>query len=138
MVGHGRSFPSHVERSSKQLPDGQGQAAGRKRKRIRGGGDPQKQPPPPPTGKGKEQGKGRGNGRGNLGDHPKKSPAGRFFTDRQGKQLCFKCCRASGGCTTAQCPNNRSHLCEICLQPRRTIDHRGGDGGQHDGGQRHA
>ena len=40
MVGHGRAFPSHVERLPEQLTDGSGQDPKKNRKRQRGGGEP--------------------------------------------------------------------------------------------------
>jgi hypothetical protein len=138
MVGHGRAFPSHVERLPEQPATAAAQTANRKCKRPRGGGEPQRQQQSSSSGKGKDHGKGRGKGRGAGGDNPKRTSAGRYTTDRQGKQLCFQWCRTPGGCTTGQCPNGRSHLCEICLQPHRTIDHKGGEGGTQEGGQRHS
>ena len=41
MVGHGRNFPSHVERMPELRQDGRDQGAGRKRKRNGGGGPPE-------------------------------------------------------------------------------------------------
>jgi hypothetical protein len=132
MVGHGRSFPSHVERLP-ELPD---EREKRKRKRPQGGGHQPKHPAPS-AGKGRGKGKGGGKGGGDSGNHPRKSRSGRYFTDRQGKELCFHWGRNAGGCVAGPCPNGRTHACEICLQPHRTIDHKGGDGGSQGGGKRH-
>ena len=50
--------------------------------------------------------------------HPRKS--GKFFmTDEDGTQICFN--RHKGTCTEP-CPNNRAHLCQLCLKPHKTKD----------------
>ena len=130
-LGHGRSHPTFVSQQPAAMtqPGGGGGGGGRGNKRKR---DKHKAPvvqaPPPaaPPGGGKALGKGKG-GKGRNGKHNK---------DRNGKELCFAWNRSPGGCTTGQCPQGRSHLCELCLQPHRTIDHNGGEGGAQQGGQR--
>ena len=137
MMSHGRTFPSHVERLPEQRQEGREQGSGRKRKRNNGGGGVP--PPPPPfAGKGKGRNKGGGKNKGDQGSHPRTTKEGRYYTDRQGRQLCFKVVRSSGGCTSSKCPEGRAHVCERCLQPHRAIDHRGGEGGNQEGGQRHS
>jgi hypothetical protein len=138
MLGHGRVSPSFVERMPEQPQEAHSKGRGRtKRKRNTGGEPPH--PPAPSYGKGRGKDKGRGGGKGRSGgSHPTKNADGTFNTDRQGRQLCYKWNRQEGGCSTGPCPSGRAHVCERCLQPHRTIDHRGGDGGSASGGTRHS
>ena len=127
-VGRGRSHPSHVE----QQPEQAGSKRTRNGKRKNNG---QTHTPPAqvqPTGSKGRGGKGKGSGKDNN-VHPRRVPSGKYSTDRQGKQICFAWSRDSNGCTNGACPKGRSHVCEWCLQPHRTIDHRGGEGGRQDG-----
>ena len=113
-MGHGKLHPSHVIPLIE--PEGGVDQPLRVPKRLRNG-----------KGKGKQQqwqyqqpnkgAKGKGKGR-----HPVRTKTGKYVTDLTGKELCFNWNRTAGGCANSACPNGRSHLCENCLQPHRTID----------------
>ena len=128
-MGRGRNHPSFVHQQT-EVP-AQGDRGG-KRKRHQ---QQQRQEHQEPQQKGKK-GSGKGGGK-DGGKHPRKSKDGKYTTDRHGRQLCFAWCRSADGCTNGQCPSGRSHVCEQCLQPHRTIAHKGGEGGRQDGGARH-
>ena len=130
MMGRGKSHPSHVEQQPDRAPTQQeGTSNPRKRKRRGGGGNgaqhPQQQQQQQPNNGGKASGKG---GKGKKGQGQNRN--GKHVYDRNGKQICFSWARSDGGCTNGQCPNGRSHVCEICLQPHRTIHHVGEGGAQ--------
>ena len=138
-LGRGKTNPSYVERQTEQTSGGRG-----KKRKQRGCGGMQQQP----SHQSQQQqnrhqspgnkGGGKSKASGKSGDQARKGFNGKYVSDRHGNQLCFGWNRKADGCTNGQCPNGRSHVCEICLQPHRTIHHGGGEGGQQDGGARHS
>ena len=141
-VGRGRTNPSFVSQqhdSSTLQPPPSGDGGSRKRKRDRGrgrgnGSQAQQQQLQQQSQRRQDGGQPKGQGKAAKGQG---KASGRHTRDRDGKQLCFTWNRTAGGCTTGQCPNGRFHMCEICLQPHRMIDHGGGEGGAQQGGNRH-
>ena len=55
------------------------------------------------------------------GDHPLRGSDGRYRTNPTGKQICFEFNRNVGGCP-GECPAQRAHVCEFCLEPHRTVE----------------
>ena len=49
-----------------------------------------------------------------ITDHPKKDKKGRYVSDAQGNEICFRYHNPKVGCKEP-CPNNRAHLCQNCL-----------------------
>ena len=122
-VGAGKNRPNHVDR---QPPD-QG-APGAAKKRPRGGrrGNRDAKSPEPPWKAPKKEPKGqpKGKGKGDKNGHPRINPkTGNYATTGKGKQVCFTWTQEANGCTDGHCPNNRAHMCDICLQPHRAVRH---------------
>ena len=123
--GQGKSRPSFIhaplEGDDDDGPQGgnkmRGNRGGRGKKRP-GGQDQVEQPRKQP--KGGRQGP-KGSSKGGKGS-AKRSASGRHLVDRNGTQVCYNWNRALGGCSSGQCPNGRSHVCEHCLQPHRGVD----------------
>lgn len=120
--GRGRDVDplADVKRRKKRGGSGGGRRDGRGEPSLHPGGLLALPAPPPPEGGPPDGG----------GGHPKKQ--GKFFvTDRDGKQVCFTWARGRE-CATP-CPNGRSHLCQLCLQPHRNADCPKGGGGKGSG-----
>ena len=60
-------------------------------------------------------GGGKGKGKGDA-----VSSAGKYYRDENRVQLCWAWNKSRDGCAEP-CPHNRSHLCEWCREPHRTI-----------------
>ena len=73
-------------------------------------------PPPAPRG-GKDKGKGK------TRDLDRRTPAGNYFYDKAGKQLCWTWNQSKNGCTEP-CPNGRAHACEVCRGEKGPAGHR--------------
>eukprot|EP00973_Karenia_brevis_P040609 5616588-Karenia_brevis.AAC.1 len=58
-------------------------------------------------------------GHGKGGDHPRKDAQGRFITDRDGKEICYKFANGGQGACPEPCAQGRAHVCQKCLQPHR-------------------
>ena len=74
---------------------------------------------------------------GEGGAHQQRSADGRHRTTATGTQICFLCNHSPAGCE-AECETTRAHVCELCLEPHRSIEcpqHQGGDQGKGKHGQ---
>ena len=70
--------------------------------------------------KGSERRKNFGGGGGGGGKGDAVSSAGKHYRDENRVQLCWAWNKSRDGCAEP-CPHNRSHLCEWCREPHRTI-----------------
>jgi len=54
---------------------------------------------------------------------------GRYTRSHNDVEICFSWARNKDGCETV-CPASRAHVCEWCLQPHRTVHHKGPTGNE--------
>ena len=68
----------------------------------------------------KDKGKGKGKGKEKVAKGANKKGNGKFLLTDSGQPLCFDF--NNGRCKVAKCPNNRAHLCQVCLGPHRASE----------------
>ena len=66
---------------------------------------------------------GKDKGKGKTRDLDRRTPAGNYFYDKAGKQLCWTWNATKNGCTEP-CPNGRAHVCEVCRGEKGPAGHR--------------
>ena len=64
-----------------------------------------------------EETQNKGKGKSKKGNHPRKDRNGRFITNRNGAELCYKFANGGSDACPSPCQNGRVHACQKCLQP---------------------
>jgi hypothetical protein len=67
----------------------------------------------------KDKGKGKGKGKEKGAKGANKKGNGKFSSSESGQPLCFD---FNNGKCFKKCPNNRAHICQICLGPHRASE----------------
>ena len=69
-----------------------------------------------PNAESQNRNKGKGKGKGS---HPRKDKNGRFITNRNGNEVCYKFANGGPDACPSPCANGRAHVCQKCLQPHQ-------------------